>query len=309
MLALCACFPALAASEGSPFVRPNWDHAMAAQTAELEANRQGVEDLFALMRAGDPEALEARLSRVIEGASLSQPGRDYILFRFTVGLADFDQVDPALLNRLRSVSPRTMVSHPESAVLGVPLFNIAAAAEGVYQQQLQLEARDRAEATLDGGAEAWLNAYLAAGRAGRAGYDSALDDATADTLQGIIEAGSARLSEAPELTSVLGKAALLRGDVLALKQVAQYGSGAQLAHILAAAGQTLPANDSLALLEFAIEHAPASNASLAIAQIYPRIEASGIATPLLVSTLGHPQLGASAALALGMSATDREQNQ
>ncbi len=297
-LALFASFPALAAVEGSPFTRPNWDHDLAAQTAGLAANRHSVDDLFALMRAGDQAALEARLEQVIQGAALSQPGRDYILFQFTMGLAEFDQVDPALLDRLRHVNPRAMVPHPESTALGIPLFNISAAAEGVYQHRLQDAAFDRAQATLDGDTESWLAAYLDGGPSEQAGYESALDRASAATLAAIVERGSPGLAGAPALTPVVGKAALLTGDVSALQQVAHYGAGAQLAPVLAAAGHTLPAIDSLALLEYAIEHAPASNASLAIAQIYPHIEALGLALPLMVETLAHPELGATAALAL-----------
>lgn len=304
VVALVLWAPGNADGRDGPQV-PNWDTTLAMQTANAPASQAGLEDLFALLRNGDLARLDERLNAIIFGGSLSQPVRDSILFHFTVGLADFDDVDEGIIQRLRAVEPRVIVPHEERASVGVPLFNIAGAAEGVYQLGLRREARAQALRVMDRPPDEWVDAYLTASRAQRTGFADALGGAPVEALSGILAAALQRLPSNTELTPIAGKTALLLTDEPALEQVARHGGGSELARILEAAGRTLPAGDALALLHFAVAEAPAANAALAIAQIYPRLADEPEATGLLFDTLTDDALGSAAALALAGSG-DRE---
>jgi len=277
---------------------PNWDSRFAAEMARVPQSQARVEELFSLLQADDSAGLYARLDETIAGGSLMQPSRDYVLFQFAVGLADYPDSDPQLLQRLRAVTPRVLVPHPERESVGVPLFNIAGAAEGVHQLRLRRQAQADAERSLGASGDQWVNAYLLASRSQRMGFSDALTTADAAALSDILDAAVRGLEQAPVLTPIAGKTALLLGDASALRGVVRSGGGNELAGILEAAALTLPPADVLTLLEVAIAEAPASNASLAIAQLYPRLADDPLATELLFDILGNTELGAAAAMAL-----------
>lgn len=287
-----------------PLAAPNWDASLAAQIAAVPESQERLRELNDLARAGASAELQSRLEAVIRGDSLSQPQRDYVLFKFTVGLADAQNVDPAILERLRNVEAATLVPHPERATAGVPLYDIASAAEGVFQLGLRRDATNQASALLGAGANQWLDAWEAASRSQRAGFSDALQSASDDSLRGVLEASLARLPATPELTPIAGKSALILRDRGALEAVLLHGGGSELASILEAAALTLPAADSAALLRYAIDTAPPTAASLAIAQLYPELNINADATDLLFATLNHPELGGSAALALARGSTE-----
>ncbi|HKJ18243.1 MAG TPA: hypothetical protein VJ984_12895, partial [Xanthomonadales bacterium] len=237
--------------------------------------------------------------QVIRGGSLSQPVRDAVLFNFTIGLADFDEIDTEIIDQLRTVEPMVWVSHEERADVGVPLFNIAGAAEGIYQLQARRSAVDMAKARLGESPRAWVEAFLGADSAQRKGFVDSLADASSTELEGVKNQSLQQLAAASEqLTPVAGKSALLLGDVEALQQVIQDGSGADLARIIEAAGATLSSQDAFALLEHAVAHASAVNASLAISQLFKSVETMPEANELLFSKLGDAELGSTAALTL-----------
>lgn len=277
---------------------PNWDATLATQTANLPESQTRLQELFELMRSREFATIENRLDAVIAGGSLSQPTRDAILFRFTVGLADFEDVDPEIITRLRGVRSMVRIPHEERAEVGVPLFNIAGAAEGVFRHHQRLNAYQDSILVMDASPEAWVDAFLLANRAQRKGFTDSIEAASNDMLAGILDSSLQQLPKSPELTPAVGKTALLLGDALALQEVVKHGSGADLARILEAAGHTLPAEDTLALLQYAVSEAPAVNASLAIAQLYPPLSSNRDTGELLLSKLGDADLGSAAALAL-----------
>lgn len=300
--ALLAPWPGFAQTK---LPEPNWDERLALQTAQVSDSESRLENLFSLLRHDDVAGLEARLDALIRNEDLSAPARDYILHRFTVGLADFESIDPALVDRLRAVKPAVRVPHPESAEFGVPLYDISGAAEGVYHLSLRRQAQSEARQALGASPQAWLDAYLLAAPPQRAGFVDALDDASEDELLGVLPAASVRLPGAPDLTPVVGKAALLLGASATIGEAVRFGRGDALPRILEAAARTLPQSERLALLRLAVLEAPPANAALAIAQLYPDLavtpEASPEATDLLFDTLDHAELGAAAAMALAQS--------
>lgn len=282
----------------APVARPNWDATQAMRVAKAPASESHLEELFALKGGDDKEALLRRLDAVIAGTALAQPVRDGVLFHFAVGLADFDEVDPAVIERLRSVTPLVLVPHEEHSHYGVPLFDIAGAANGVYALQLRRKAREQAVAASDGSPDDWLAAYSQGTRAERKGYQDALAEVPDGALAAILQGALQRLGTDQALTPVAGKSALLLQDSGALQRVVRDGAGSELASILEAAGLTLGAEETLTLLQFAVHEAPAHNAALAIAQLFPPLAANPVAIDLLLDLLRSPDLGATAALAL-----------
>lgn len=301
LLILILCAPALPAAQDPLLSAPNWDESLAAQTAQVPESQARVAELFNLLAGGDRAALERRLDETIAAHGLTAPARDYVLFRFTVGLADLDAIDGEIVERLRNVSSLVLVPHPDRASVGVPLFNIAGAAEGVRNLDRRRQAADEARDRMGGSAQTWIAAYLGAPRVERSGFVDALDQAPDIMLAGLLEAGVALPSAAVDLTPVLGKSALLLGDPAALEFVVHHGGGSELAGILEAAARTLPATDGRVLLQAAVSDAPPPNAALAIAQLYPRLAGDPAATELLFSNLGHADLGGVAAMALARS--------
>ena len=299
-LATACVMPGLAQAK-SFFPAPNWDARLAAESASLPRAEAELRDLFALMRAGNLDALQVRLDSLIAGSAMTQPERDAILFRFTRGLGDIEYVDPGLVERLKGVRPSVFVAHPERASVGVPLYDIAGAAEGVYQLNLRRDAHDQARYALDDSPQDWVDQYLFAGASERRGFVDALDLAADAALTGILRASLPMLSFSPELTAVAGKSALLLRDRRALQRIAAEGQGPELAYILEAAGEVLPAEDAFHLLSFALDEAPASNAALAIARIFPRVVEYPGAIELMLNQLANAEFGSAAALALAQA--------
>ena len=289
--------PALVFAE-SRIQLPNWDARFAEETARVPASQSRIDELFALLQAGDTTALYSRLDETVAGRSLTEPSRDYVLFRFAVGLADYPEADQQLLERLRAIAPRVLVPHPERESVGVPLFNIAGAAEGVRQLRLRRQAQSEAERSLGAPGEQWINAYMLASRSQRMGFGDALASADDETLSDILHAAVQGLERAPELTPIAGKSALLLGDASALQAVVRSGDDRELASVLGTAAETLTPAAALALLQSAIAEAPPANAALAIARLYPALANNALANELLLGLLGNTELGASAAMAL-----------
>lgn len=294
-----ALYVPISALAQAPLEAPNWDAQLALQTARAPGHRARLEELAASLRAGDAAALEEKLNRLIAAEGLSPPARDYILFQFATALGEAEAGPLAgrAIERLRSVTPMVLVPHPESAAAGVPLFNIRAAADGAFHLSLRRGAQGRA-AAISGLPGGWIDAYLAARPAERLGFVDALGDVPDAPLGGILGAALERLPGAPELTPVAGRAALLLADVAALEAVVLHGGGSDLAGILEAARLTLPAEESLVILESALASQSPSNAALAIAQLYPALGRMPHASALLFDRLGDPGLGAAAAMAL-----------
>jgi hypothetical protein len=297
LFVLVLCAPLHAMAQGAP-ERPNWDSALAMETANVPDSHARVEELFSQLERGDLAGVNARLDTLIAGGSLPQPARDFVLFRFAVGLAEFGEVDPGLVQRLRSVKPAALVPHQERDTAGVPLFNPAAAAEGVYQLGLRRQARTQATEALAAPADAWLDAYLLGARSQRKGFADALVFANDETLAGILDVTLNRLPGEQELTPIAGLASVLLKDLAGLENVVRLGGGSEMAGVLEAAGRTLPSTDRMALLTFAVNGAPPTNASLAIAQLYPALATDAAATAMLFERLADPDLGAAAAMAL-----------
>ena len=113
-----------------------------------------------------------------------------------------------------------------------------------------------------------------------------------------LKAALAKFEHAPELTPVVGLAAVQTADTYAVRQLLSHGAGAGLSAALQQLDQRLQPAEKEALLTFAVEEAPAINASLAIAAWWPGLKQVAAVRDLLLEKLADPALGSAAALAL-----------
>jgi hypothetical protein len=303
-LALLICLATSSATHAQFLMQePNWDRGLALQAARNADTQTMLKPLFQMARSGNNNDLLVSLHSLQTDTDLTSPVRDYLLFRFTLGLADLDanSVNPDVLNFLSGYQVRTLVAHDEYPHMGVALFSIRAAAAGVRNAWDRRLASSRAQDLMQGPADQWLSLYLAAGPAPRRGFVDALHSAPADQLQALGHSALAQLDDKPELTVIAARAGLQTDDFELLRQSVTRGSGADLPGILKAASRGLSAEQNMRLLEKALQEGSDTTAALAIAQLAPAHLDQPEVREMLFSTLANRNLGAAAALVLGAS--------
>jgi hypothetical protein len=303
-LLLCALVSVLSlpvlAQDESNFKRPNWDRALALQTAALGDSGAQREAWFRELRKGDYEAVLQSIKQFSAAVELASPVREQQLFLFTIALADFpaEQVPARLLEFLANYSPQTLVAHEESENNAVALFNIPAAAQGVRYALARQQGETRAAALRTAPADRWIGHFLAASPAERAGFLDALEFASGAEIAGLDRKVRDLLSGQPALTTVAARTALAAADISSMRQVLESGSGPEVTAMLRAVAGALPTRDRAELLLASIESAPAQNAALAIALLTPGLQGVPQVIGTLFDLLEDPELGSAAALAL-----------
>ena len=285
------------------FPEPNWGRALAVETAQSIDTDSVLKTLYQSARAGDNRQVLDALSAVEQNNDWPVPAREYIIWSFAIGLSDMDMntVSPEVLDYLSTYEHRTLVAHDDRDSVGVPLFNISAAAAGARNSWARQQGRSRAEILFQKDPALWINAYLEAGPAERRGFIGALDFASDQQLDALARSAIERLAGQPGLTAVAGKSALILGDRNLLQHTLDLGSGPDLHHILKAASKSLNANEKRALLFHVIRHGPNTKAGLAIAQLAPSLLDDPAVREKMFEILESRDLGSSAALVLGSS--------
>lgn len=289
------------------FPEPNWDRALAVETAQSINTDRVLKSLFQSARAGDNRQVMDTLLTIEQNDDWPVPAREYTIWSFTLGLADMDMntVSPEVLDYLSAYQPRTLVAHDDRDSVGVALFNISAAAAGVRNSWARQRGGGRAEILLQNDPTLWIEAYLEAGPAERRGFTDALDFASDEQLDALARSAIELLSDHPGLTAVAGKSALILADPNLLQHTLALGSGPDLHPILEAAANSLDAEETKALLFQAIRQGPNNKAGLAIALLAPALLDDLAVRANMFELLENRDLGASAALVLG-SSTDPE---
>lgn len=278
-----------------------WDrgHAMAAvNSVNLDAAVFEISNPASLASA---EATLEKLKQLETRGDWPVPAREAALYEFTRALAEVPRaaVAPRVIEHLRNYEARTLVPDQDHPRTLVPLFNIRAAAAGIENGWQRREFAAEAIAMLKADPALLVSAYRQSGNYNqRSGYLDTLQQADIADIAGVQQAAMAAFGRAPELTPVIGLTAVLTADTFAVRQLLTHGAGAGLSSALGQLGQRLPAAEMEALLRFAIEEAPAGNASLAIAAWWPGLRHVAGVRELLVEKLADPQLGSAAALAL-----------
>jgi hypothetical protein len=324
LLALLTALP-LRAQDAMP--APNWARQDALQAAGAVDALAELKPLFERARAGRDDDLLELLQRVAGAEQWPQPARERILHAFALGLGDLPpgSVGPRVLDYLLAWQPRTRVPHPDNELVGVPLFDVGAAATGAVNAWARQSGQEAARSLLakhgeDPGAapgstqpstqastpasnwtENWVDAYRAAGPARRQGFADALDDASPVQLRALAAAALGALAEAPDLTPVAVRCAVRLTDAALLRQAIVAGRGPGLASALQWAGHTLGETERIELLQGLARDAAPTSAALAIAALAPGLLQYPEVANLLFELLGDPALGAAAALALSRS--------
>jgi len=290
--------PALAASQNTPL---QWDrgHALAAaRSVNLEA---AVLEIGNPASLADPAATLEKLRQLETRSDWPLPAREAALLEFTRALAELPRaaVAPGVIEHLQNYESQTLVPDADHPATLIPLFNVRAAATGIENGWQRAEFADEAIDLLNTDPATLVPAYLqASSQNQRSGYLDTLRQADMVCVAAVQQAALAIFAHTPELTPVVGLAAVMTADVAAVRQLLKNGAGAGLSSALRQLDQQLQPEEKQTLLTFAFEQAPAVNASLAIATWWPGLRHVAGVRDLLVAILADPELGSAAALAL-----------
>ena len=232
------------------------------------------------------------------------PAREAAIYQFTRSLAEVprDAVAVEVMQHLQNYQARALVPHEERLDVYVPLFNIRGLATGVENTWQRAESAAEAIQLLEANPAALTRAYAqSSSHPQRSGYLDALQQADMNTVWSVQDVALEQLEENPGLTALLARTAVITTDIFAVQQLLINGQGAGLSSALAQLDTRLQVSESAELLAFAIQHAPATNATLAIAAWWPRLKHDPATRDLLIGSLADPALGAAAALALAQS--------
>lgn len=229
------------------------------------------------------------------------PAREAALYKYTRSLAALprDAVSVDVMRYLGSYQAQVLVPHEDHGDAAIPLFNIRGAAAGVENGWIRAESSAQAQQLLLQEPTALVAKYLqSANPAQRSGYRDALGIASDADLRAVQAMAMSQLGKSPELTGLLAVTAVLTADPDAIHLLLTQGSGSGLATAFDAVGSASDPSATAAMLEFAIEQAPADNAALAIAAWWPGLRHDAASRQLLLDKLSDPKLGSAAALAL-----------
>ncbi len=289
-----------APAQAASWDAPNWETGPALARSKSIAAQSLALELDRLLR-DDPAALSARLRALDEADALSWPEREAALLQFTRSLhaQRADQVPDDALRLLSTWKSRTLVAHEESPDFGTPLFNIAAEAQGLQNRWRREAAAGIAARALATGAESFLDGWPSADDAvGQAGWIDALRAAPASQRKALLVQGLQRMSNAPQLVLPTTEAAISLRDHAAMTRLIQATDSVPLHFLLTALAGQLTARELDQLLAELITNAPVDRAALAIAIFGRALVDDRSFERRMLSLLGDPALGSSAALAL-----------
>ena len=301
LIFLCPVVFATTATAADPAAAVRWERGDAMAAVNSVNPDRAVYEIARVPQLADGKATLEKLTQLETRSDWPVPAREAALYEFTRSLAELPSsaVAPEVLQHLLDYEVRTLVPDEDHGATLVPLFNIRAAATGVHngwQRQAFAVEADKLIKTDPG---KLVSAYTkATGPNQRHGYLDALGQADMAEIAGVQQAALAKFDQAPELTAVIGLTAVMTADTQAVRQLLVNGTGAGLSATLSQLEKRLPAAETEALLNYAIDEAPAGNAALAIAAWWPGLKHVAAVRDLLMEKLADPALGSAAALAL-----------
>ena len=298
---ICFAGSAIAAKQTSP---STWDRSSAmaaARSVNIDIEVYEISDVSSL---SDGEATVERLKRIETRNDWPMPAREAALFKFTRSLRELPRAAVAteVMIHLHNYQPQTLVPHEDHGNTLVPLFNIRGAAAGIENGWQRMESAADAIVLLEANPDELVSEYVkTTNRNRRAGLLDGLGQANMADVEDVQTTVLEKLDQAPELTSIIGVTAVRTLDIVAIQQLLINGQGAGLSSTLKQLDLELNRSETATLLTFAVQQAPAQNASLAIAAWWPRLKHEAAIRDLLVEKLADPALGGAAALALAQS--------
>jgi len=285
----------------NPVSTTQWDRSSAMAAARSVNIQKAVYEIGNISSLTDGEATLRQLELLETRVDWPQPAREAALFEFTRSLAGLprEAVAAEVMQHLQNYQAQTLVPHEDHDNTLVPLFNIRGAAVGIENGWRRAEFAADADKLLETEPSRLVTGYMeSADHNRRSGYLDALPNADMIDVEAVQSAALEQFDQNPVLTPLIGATVVITGDTFAAQQLLINGRGAGLSSALRQLDEGLQAPEKAALLIFAIQNAPAGNASLAIAAWWPRLRHEADIRDLLVDKLADPALGAAAALAL-----------
>jgi hypothetical protein len=278
-----------------------WDRNSAMAAVQTVDIRGAVHELSNISSLADGQSTLKQLKNLENRSDWPLPAREAAIQQFTRSLAGFprDAISPVVLQYLRNYQSQTLVPHLDHPDAFIPLFNIRATAAGVENGWLRQEFAFEAETFIETDPHALVSAYAKASNPNqRYAYIEVLNNARMDEVFAVQDVALEQLPGVPSLTPVVASTAVITKDLMAIQGLLTNGKGVGISSALKTIGQSLPAAELSELLIFAIQQAPAINATMAMAAWSPRLRHQDSIRSLLIEKLADPELGASAALAL-----------
>lgn len=270
----------------------------AAQSVDIELAVSNIGDISSL---SDGAATLTKLTDMENRSDWPLPAREAVVYQFTRNLATLprDAVAIDVMEYLRNYQARVLVRHEDHGTASVPLFNVRGAAAGIEHGWQRAESASNATVLIDENPAAMVSAYLQSTRYNqRSGFLDALRQADPGNVETVQSIALEQLESSPELTALIAATVSVTIDNFAIRRLLVNAQGAGLSAALEQAGRQLQLSETAELLVFAIEQAPAGNASLAIAAWWPQLSHELNSRDLMLGLLADASLGASAALAL-----------
>jgi hypothetical protein len=301
---LFICFFVQAAFANKPDTPARFEHSSAMASVRSVDIDRAVYEIGDISSLADGEITLSRLSDIETRSDWSLPAREAVIYQFTQSLVDLprDAVAEEVMQHLRNYQPRALVPHEDHGDALVPLFNIRAAAAGIENGWQRKEYAVEASGLLEADPESLVAIYnKSANHNQRSAILETLQYANLANVVMVQNTALALLDQAPALTPLIGVTAVITADTFAVQQLLVNGRGAGLSSALVQVGKRLQYSETANLLVFAVQQAPAVNATLAISAWWPGLRHDADTRDLMTALLADPELGASAALALAQS--------
>jgi hypothetical protein len=284
------------------FTTPNWDNAAALSAATHPDNAIVVGDWLQQIEAGNSTQLLAALQLSAHAAS---PAFEAQLHQLAIALAEaplaeipFDSPADDVLAWLANYPSQVLVAHEEFATYGVPLFAVAAAAQGSQLQRQRRLAAQNSGPMLTADPERWTQRYLAASVVERQGYIQNLQAAPPERLFDLATQLQLQLPIHAEFAAPAGVVASRLSDPQLFLTAYRYSSGTDSVAILREAGWRLDAAQRSELFTGLMALPAADKAGLGISLLAPSLQSNPQFSATLLQLLDNPELGAASALAL-----------
>ena len=281
-----------------------WDRSSAMAAVRSHNIDIAVNEIGNVSSLNDAAATLSNLKNIENRGDWPLPAREAVVYQFTRSLAELPRAAVArdVMEYLRNFEALTLVPHEDHGDAFVPLFNIRGAAAGVENGWQRAEFANEAATLLATRPAVLVESYNHSGNHNqRSGYLDALRYADMVDVIAVQDIVLHKLGAEPKLTALLGVTAELTADTDAIQQLLINGRGAGLSSTLMQLDKQLQLSETAALLAYAVQQAPAGNATLAMAAWWPRLRHEPATRDLLVDLLADPGLGASAALALAQN--------
>ena len=300
LLAATAIVAVAARADNPAAHAPTWTQSEVAAVMVQVDTQPELRALDRLARAGDTAAVLARIAQVQARSDWPAPARESVLFNFTQALSDLPPgtLDARVIDRLSAIRPEVRLPHPDDDRLGVPMFNIPAAAAGTATEWRRRAASRDAATLLAGDTDDWIDGFLAGDRVERSGFLDALDTAADVRLRDLAVTLGPRLGSEPGLAAAAAWAGILLRDGPLFAQALDGEPPAGLAEFVRrAAGAFDPVQARRTAAALATS-APASTTAVVLAAWAPLLLQDADGAEFLFALLEDEDLGLAAALAL-----------